>query len=189
MFVTIDGPSGAGKFTIVHHLAQLLVADGEDVHVTAGPSKGLIGDLCRTLTETVTGHTLACLYAANRYHHVEMEVRPRLTEGKTVISDRYLPSGLVMQRFDGVDPSFLWQINAEDDRPDLAVILETDPGVIAGRPHERGPHNRFRKSPGSSHAEVHFYRQATERLIHAGFDVLRVDRDQRPPEQIAGGHP
>ncbi len=138
------------------------------------------------MTETVTGHALACLYAADRYHHVETEVRPHLEDGRTVISDRYIPSGLVMQRFDGVDPSFLWQLNAEADRPDLAVILEADPKIISGRLRERGPHNRFQLAPGSSHAEVHFYRQATERLIQAGFDVLRVDCSQRSPEKVAG---
>jgi hypothetical protein len=123
------------------------------------------------LTETVTGHALACLYAADRYHHIETEIRPAMEEGRTVISDRYIPSGLVMQRFDGIDPAFLCQLNAEADRPDLAVILEADPEVIAERLIERGPHNRFQLSPGGSHAEVHLYRQATERLIQAGFDV------------------
>lgn len=61
LFVSVDGPSGAGKSTIVHHLAQLLVAKGEDVHVTAEPSGGPIGELCRELTDSVTGHALACL--------------------------------------------------------------------------------------------------------------------------------
>lgn len=102
-----------------------------------------------------------------------------------MISDRYIPSALVMQRFDAIDPAFLWHLNAEADRPDLAVILEADPEVISERLRERGPHNRFQHTPGSSHAEVHFYRQATERLIQAGFDVLRVDCSQRPPEQSA----
>lgn len=185
VFVSVDGPSGAGKSTIVHHLAQLLVAAGQDVHVTAEPSNGPIGLLCRELTETTTGHALACLYAADRYHHLETEVRPNTEAGRIVISDRYIPSGLVMQRFDGIDPAFLWQLNAEADRPDLAVILEADPETISERLHERGPHNRFQLSPGSSHAEVHFYRQATERLIQVGFDVLRVDTDGRPPEQSA----
>jgi dTMP kinase len=184
-FVSVDGPSGAGKSTIVRHLAQMLVAAGEDVHVTAEPSNGPIGALCRELTETVTGHALACLYAADRYHHIESEVRPLLAAGKTVISDRYVPSGLVMQRFDGVDPAFLWQLNAEAERPDLAVILEADPEVIAQRLNERGPHNRFQLTPGSSYVEVHFYRQATERLIQAGFDVFHVDCNQRQPEQVA----
>lgn len=185
VFVSVDGPSGAGKSTIVHHLAQLLVAAGQDVHVTAEPSNGPIGLLCRELTETTTGHALACLYAADRYHHLEQEVRPNTEAGRLVISDRYIPSALVMQRFDGIDPAFLWQLNAEADRPDLAVILEADPETISERLSERGPHNRFQLSPGSSHAEVHFYRQATDRLIQAGFDVLRVDTDGRPPEQSA----
>lgn len=185
VFISVDGPSGAGKSTIVRHLAQMLVAAGEDVHVTAEPSNGPIGDLCRELTESVTGHALACLYAADRYHHIETEIRPLLASGKTVISDRYVPSGLVMQRFDGIDPAFLWQLNAEAERPDLAVILEADPEVIAERLAERGAHNRFQLTPGSSYAEVHFYRQATERLIQAGFDVFRVDCNQRQPEQVA----
>jgi dTMP kinase len=185
MFVSIDGPSGAGKSTIVRHLAQMLVAAGENVHITAEPSSGPIGVLCRELTESVTGHALACLYAADRYHHMQTEIRPRMENGATVISDRYIPSGLVMQRFDGIDPAFLWQLNSEADRPDLAVILEADPDIIAERLAARGPHNRFQLTPGSSHAEVHFYRQATERLIQAGFDVLRVDCNKQPAEQSA----
>jgi len=185
VFISVDGPSGAGKSTIVHHLAQVLVAQGHDVHVTAEPSTGPIGLLCRELTETVTGYALACLYAADRYHHVETEILPYVDQGQTVISDRYLPSALVMQRFDGVDPSFLWQLNAGVERPDLAVILEADPEVIAERLDARGAHNRFQLSPGSSYAEVHFYQEATERLIQAGFDVLRLDCNQRPAEQSA----
>jgi dTMP kinase len=145
----------------------MFVAGGEDVHVTAEPSTGPLETLARELTEKVTGHALACLYAADRYHHIETEIRPHIAEGKTVISDRYIPSSLVIQRFD------------------MAVILEADPDVISERLIERGPHNRFQLSPDSSHAENYFYRQATERLIQAGFDVLRVDCNQRAPQQVA----
>ncbi len=90
-----------------------------------------------------------------------------------------------MQRLDGIDPAFLWQLNAEAGRSDLTVILEADPETVAERLRERGPHNRFQLSPGSSHAEVHFYRHATDRLTQAGFAVLRVDCNQRPAEQSA----
>lgn len=185
VFISVDGPSGAGKSTIVKHLAQLLVAEGQEVHVTEEPSSGPIGALCRELTETMTGHALACLYAADRYHHVEVEVRPHLDAGRIVISDRYVPSGLVMQRFDGITPDFLWQLNTDVERPDLAVILEADPDVIAERLIDRGPHNRFQLTPGSSHAEAHFYRQATERLIRAGFEVLSLDCSRQPAQQSA----
>jgi dTMP kinase len=185
VFVSVDGPSGAGKSTIVRHLEHQLVAAGEEVHTTAEPSTTAIGALCRELTDSVTGRALACLYAADRYLHLETEIRPHLEQGKTVITDRYVPSGLVMQRFDGVDPAFLWQLNAHADRPDLAVILEAKPEVITERLDERGRHNRFQMTPGSSYAEAHFYQQATERLIQAGFDVLRVDCNRRPPETVA----
>jgi dTMP kinase len=169
----------------VQHLAQLLVADGTEVHVTAEPSDGPIGLLARELTETVTGYALACLYAADRYYHVHMEIEPHLQAGHTVISDRFIPSGLVMQRFDGVDLRFLWQLNAEVARPDLAVILEADAEVIAKRLHDRGPHNRFQTTPGSSHSEIHFYKQATDHLFAAGFDVLSLDCNYRAPERSA----
>ncbi|MEV6908329.1 dTMP kinase [Amycolatopsis sp. NPDC051071] len=185
LFVSVDGPGGAGKTTIVRHLAQMLVAHGAHVHVTAEPSTKTIGQLAYELTPTVTGHALACLYAADRYHHVETEIRPLLRAGNIVISDRYLASGQVVQRFDGVDPVFLWQLNEEVERPDLTVILEADPNVITERLSERGPHNRFQLAPDSSHAEVKFYREATDTLIEAGFDVMRVDCSSRPPEQSA----
>ncbi len=185
LFISVDGPSGIGKSTIIGHLARLLVAAGEEVHVTAEPSTGPIGALCREVTDTITGHALACLYAADRYHHFENAIRPNTQAGRVVVSDRYIPSGLVMQRFDGVDPAFLWHLNAQADRPDLTIILEADPDVIAQRLQQRGPHNRFQLSPGSSHAETDFYRQATQLLNHADFDVLRVDVTKQPPEQSA----
>lgn len=185
LFVSVDGPSGAGKSTIVAHLAQLLVADGEDVHTTAEPSTGPIGRLARELTEGVKGPALACLYSADRYHHLETEIRPHLEACELVLCDRYVPSGLVMQRFDGVDPAFLWDLNSPADRPDLAVVLEGDPTLIAERLADRGPHNRFQQAPSSSHAEAHFYRQTCDRLIQAGYDVLRLDVSTRTPDQIA----
>jgi dTMP kinase len=185
LFVSIDGPSGAGKTTIVRHLAQMLVAQGEHVTVTAEPSSGPIGKLASALTETVTGHALACLYAADRYHHVEAEVRPLLKSGHIVISDRYIASGLVIQRLDGVDPGFLWGLNEEVEIPDLTVILEANPDVISERLADRGPHNRFQFTPGSSHMEARYYQEAKEQLVRAGFNVLSVDCTSRPPEQSA----
>jgi dTMP kinase len=185
LFVSIDGPSGVGKTTIVRHLAQLLVAQGGRVYVTAEPSSGPIGKLASELTETVTGHALACLYAADRYHHVAHEIRPLVAAGHIVISDRYVASGLVIQRLDNLDPEFLWQLNEEVDIPDLAVILEADPCVIASRLEARGPHNRFQLTPGSSHTEARYYRDAKERLTEAGFNVLSVDCAKRPAEQSA----
>jgi dTMP kinase len=185
LFVSVDGPSGAGKTTIVRHLAQMLIAQGEQVHATAEPSSGPLGKLALEVTETVTGHALACLYAADRYHHFEEEIRPLAASGHIVISDRYVASGLVIQRFDHLDPVFLWQLNEEVEVPDLTVILEADPDVIAERLEARGSHNRFQRTPGSSRSEASYYKDAKEHLIAAGFNVLTVDCTNRPAEQSA----
>lgn len=80
--------------------------------MTAEPPNGPIGSLARELTESVTGYPLACLYAADRYIHAASEIEPSVRAGRTVISDRYIPSGLVMQRFDGIELDFLRQLKA-----------------------------------------------------------------------------
>lgn len=185
LFISVDGPSGVGKSTIVLQLAKLLTADGEDVHKTAEPSGSQIGTLARELTETVTGPALACLYSADRYYHLDLEIRPRLSAGQIVICDRYVPSGLVMQRFDGLAPTFLWDLNSLADPPDLAVILEAHPQTISARLAARGAHNRFQLNPGSSQAETEFFQQASEHLIRAGYKILRIDCNDKPPEELA----
>ena len=150
LFVTVDGPFGAGKSTVVAHLAQLLVAHGEQVHTTAEASTSAIGALARDLTDTVTGPALACLYAAHRYHHLDV--------GEINLGDGYVPSSLVMQRFGGVDPELLWALNSAADRTNVAIAFDADPAVTTTRLADRGPRNRFHRALGSSHAEVHFDR-------------------------------
>jgi dTMP kinase len=175
LFISVDGPSGVGKSNTVHALSQLLADEGKAVHVTCEPSNGPIGKLARELTDTVRGTALACLYAADRYHHLVNEISPHLEAGEVVISDRYIPSALVMQQLDGVDPDYLWRINAKARRPDLAVILDADPLVVAERLRSKGPHNRLQRLPSSSKIEWHHYRQVCQRLADAGWIVHRID--------------
>jgi dTMP kinase len=85
LFVSVDGPSGVGKSTTVQALARLLAEEDRIVHITCEPSAGPIGELARELTETVYGTALACLYAADRYYHLDTEVLPHLDAGEVVI--------------------------------------------------------------------------------------------------------
>lgn len=175
LFISVDGPSGVGKSDTVRELCQVLTDEGKVVHVTCEPSDGPIGKLARELTDTVHGNALACLYAADRYHHLGTEIVPHLEAGEVVITDRYIPSALVMQQLDGVDPDYLWRINAKARRPDLAIILDADPLVVAERLRSKGPHNRLQRLPSSSHIEWHHYRQVSQRLTDAGWTVHRID--------------
>jgi len=185
LFVSIDGPSGVGKSSTARALAQRLRARGRLVHLTSEPSGGPIGDLACELTETVHGIALACLYAADRYHHLATEVLPHLDAGQIVITDRYTPSALVMQQLDGVDPDYLWRINAKASRPHLAVILDADPAIVAERLRDRGPHNRLQKLPSSAHIEWHHYRQVTQRLTDAGWTIQRIDCSATTVDEVA----
>jgi len=50
-----------------------------------------------------------------------------------------------LPQLDGIDPEYLWRINAQARRPDLAVILDADPPVVADRLLGKGPHNRLQR--------------------------------------------
>jgi dTMP kinase len=125
VFVTVDGLGGAGKSTTVQHLRRYLAEQGHTVHATTEPSYKQLGTLARHGTDTYSGHALACLVSADRYHHLDAEIRPHLAAGRIVVCDRYVAS-YVLQRMDGVPIEFIEAINAAVDVPDLAVILTTE---------------------------------------------------------------
>jgi dTMP kinase len=183
--ITIDGPGGVGKSTV----AQLVVTALDDraipVHATVEPTRTPLGEHIRAGTETYRGMALACLVAGDRHHHLATEILPALHAGKVVICDRYLPSSLVLQCLDGVDPAVVWQLHAGAYVPDVAVVLNAEHSVIAERLHARGAHSRFERLPGSSRAESEFYQQAAADLRIAEWPVVALDCTTRRPETIA----
>src|SRR5437764_5410125 len=164
VLVSVDGPGGVGKSTTIEHLTAILRRAGLRVHRTAQPSAGPIGGLACDLVPTAGGAALACLFAADRYHQLDTEIRPHRDDGEIVLCDRYLASGLVVQRADGLDLAYLAGINAHADPPDLAIILIADPGTIVGRLAERGAHNRYQGSPALAAAEIAHYGEAAAHL-------------------------
>ncbi|HEY1621363.1 MAG TPA: dTMP kinase [Streptosporangiaceae bacterium] len=185
LFIAIDGPGGVGKTTTAAAVAAELRCRGQRVHVTAEPSAGPIGTLARAVVNEVTGHALACLVAADRYHHLDAEIRPRLAAGHIVVCDRYLASTLVLQVRDGLPQSWLLALNAHIDLPGLAVILTAAPLVIAARLDHRGRHDRFEGDPALPGAEDVLYRTAADILASRGVPVIRVDTSVLPADEVA----
>ncbi|MFE7503888.1 dTMP kinase [Promicromonospora sp. NPDC057488] len=175
IFIAVDGPSGVGKSTLTRALTIRLAEDGHKVHRTAEPSEGPIGALARAMTNTADGLTLACLYTADRHHHLAHEIEPRLAAGSIVITDRYVSSGLVMQRLDGVDAVYLRTLNEPARAPDLLLALTADDAVIRRRLTRRGTHNRYQDQHASSRDEAGYHHEAASHLAADGARVQNID--------------
>ncbi|MFI6758969.1 dTMP kinase [Micromonospora sp. NPDC050417] len=185
VFVVIDGPSGVGKTTVVSLLCTRLREEGWPVHPTKEPTQDTLGTTARYGTDKYRGPTLACLVAADRYHHLEQEVRPALAAGKLVLCDRYLATSLVLQRLDGVEADFIWSINRYADRPDLTCILTGDPALSRSRAAARGIHSRFhRGGEDAGRVERDLYRQVAAELVDAAFEVQVHDVGEQTPDEV-----
>ncbi|KAB7845532.1 dTMP kinase [Streptomyces mobaraensis] len=185
VFVTVDGPGGCGKSSVVTALDTVLAARGHHVHPTAEPSTSPIGVFTRAHADQITGRALACLVAADRHHHLDHEIRPALSQGRTVVCDRYLASTLVLQRLDGVPEDYLLALNTGIHLPDLAVILTAAPKTITARLTARGAHHRFEYDPGTPARELTLYQDAARTLGRLGVRVITVDTDHRTPTEAA----
>jgi dTMP kinase len=102
LFITFEGPDGAGKSTQIRLLAEWLRGRGHEVVVTREPGGCKIAEEIRELIldirhEEMTPVTEALLYAAARAQHVEEVILPALREGRTVICDRFIDSSLAYQ--------------------------------------------------------------------------------------------
>jgi dTMP kinase len=187
MFVTIDGPSGIGKSTITGLIASQLTASGCPVLATKEPTATPLGSLARFGTDDYHGLTLACLVAADRYQHLDHEIRPALQAGQLVLCDRYLASSLVLQQMDGVPAPFVWQLNQHADRPDLCIILAGDPAQARDRAEKRGLYSRFHRGGHlAGLAEAALYASAAADLAEHGFDVITHDLGTQTASEAAG---
>lgn len=85
MYVTIEGIDGSGKSTLVRRLRDRL----PDALFTEEPSDSFVHDTLReSLARETAPMTDLFLFYADRAEHLEKVVKPALSEGRAVISDR-----------------------------------------------------------------------------------------------------
>jgi dTMP kinase len=176
LFVTIDGPNGVGKTSIVAAIVSALESVGVAVLATREPTTSALGRLCRSSEDSIHGRALACLVAADRYAHIEREIVPALKAGTSVVCDRYIESSLVLQALDGVETAFIWSLNQTAMIPDLSIELIAAPDTILKRRTGRTL-TRFEREHGPTD-ELSAYQSAGDFLMNKGYHVHYIDADR-----------
>jgi len=134
IFITFEGPEGAGKTTIINMIAEKL----DSVIMTREPGGIDIAEQIRKVilakeNTAMDPRTEALLYAAARRQHLIEKVKPALEEGKIVLCDRFVDSSLAYQGYArglGIDEVFqINQFAIENMMPDLTVYFDIDPEV------------------------------------------------------------
>ncbi|KUO96579.1 dTMP kinase [Ferroacidibacillus organovorans] len=130
-FITFEGIDGAGKSTQVDRLCNRLRAWDVRVTCTREPGGTPIGDRIRGLlldpSSSMQLVTEAYLYAASRAEHVRSVIRPRLTDGELVISDRFVEASMAYQAEGELTVDHIARLNEialDGLEPDLTVLID-----------------------------------------------------------------
>jgi len=154
--IALEGGEAAGKSTQAALLAERLGAV-----LTREPGGTELGRAVRALVldpvDAPPGaRTEALLLAADRAEHVAEVVRPALSGGRHVVTDRYVESSLAYQGFGrGLDLEEVRSVSAFATgglTADVVVVLDVPPGSAAGR-RDRAP-DRLEAEDGAFHGRV-----------------------------------
>ncbi|WP_141434158.1 dTMP kinase [Bacillus sp. 03113] len=138
IFITAEGPEGAGKTTIIDLLAQDLRSKGYEVLQTREPGGIELAEKIREIIlnpnhTSMDARTEALLYAAARRQHLVEKVRPALEKGFIILCDRFIDSSLAYQGYArGLGIDEVYSINhfaIEGTMPDLTLYFDIDPEV------------------------------------------------------------
>ncbi|MGH7178333.1 MAG: dTMP kinase [Tepidisphaeraceae bacterium] len=132
-FIVFDGGEGCGKSTQAAMLRDALEASGSSVLLVHDPGTTRIGSLVRgiLLDPDNTDMNMRCemlLYMAARAQMITERILPALSDGKVVISDRFVSSTLAYQLGgDGLttpDIRGVAEVAIKGRWPDLTIILD-----------------------------------------------------------------
>ncbi|MDN7141182.1 dTMP kinase [Pseudomonas sp. JQ170] len=152
LFITLEGPEGAGKSTNREYLAEHLRAKGVDVVLTREPGGTPLAERIRELLlapseELMDADTELLLVFAARAQHLAQVIRPALARGAVVLCDRFTDAtyayqgggrGLSVSRI-----ATLEQFVQGALRPDLTLVFDLPVEIGLSRAAARGRLDRF----------------------------------------------
>jgi len=152
LFITLEGPEGAGKSTNRDYLAARLREHGLDVVLTREPGGTPLAEKVRELLLAPSDEVMAAdaellLVFAARAQHLAQVIRPALAKGSVVLCDRFTDAtyayqgggrGLSVARIAALE-----QFVQGDLRPDLTLVFDLPVEVGLARAAARGRLDRF----------------------------------------------
>lgn len=146
LFISFEGIDGVGKSTQADLLETWLQSNGKTVVRTLEPGGTEVGVEIRKILLHHRGDLApraeAALFAADRAHHVASKIRPALSRGEIVITDRYFDSSVAYQGAGRelsqteVRDLSLWAVGGL--LPDLTVLLDLPADVARNRRNGSG---------------------------------------------------
>lgn len=193
LFISFEGPEGAGKTTVLNILiAELQPKLGDKLVTTREPGGNPISEAIRAILQPeddngLEKRTEALLYAAARRQHLVEIIQPALAAGKVVISDRYVDSSLAYQgggRDLGVEK--IWQINQfaiDGLLPDLTIYLDvpSELGLARVTANRKGKIDRLDKESLVFHQKV---RQTYLELQSEFSDRIKIVDATQPLDKV-----
>lgn len=137
--ITVEGGDGSGKGLATQMIAEILADEFTfaGVDVTAEPRRDAeLGLLAVEAVRTGEAGPVreAVYFAADRMDHSHTWIRPRLAEGRVVVSERNVHSSLVYQGLVGdLGLSEVARMNAAAMIPDLCIWVDCDPEAALRR--------------------------------------------------------
>ncbi|WAA09506.1 dTMP kinase [Fervidibacillus albus] len=145
LFITVEGPEGAGKTTVLKMLTEELKDEGYPIVYTREPGGIPIAEKIREIildknhTE-MDPKTEALLYAAARRQHLVEKIIPEINKGNLVLCDRFIDASIVYQGYArGIGMDSVYMINefaVENVMPDLTVYFDIEPETGLRRIHQ-----------------------------------------------------
>ena len=152
MFITFEGIEGSGKSTQVDLLKNTLEKIHFDVVSTREPGWGRVGSLIRKIIldyDDIEIEPIAelALFCADRAQHVQEFIRPKLSEGKIVLCDRFYDSTIAYQGYGrGLDPEMVKKLGfsaALGVIPTITFLIDISVNTALSRIIERPGRNRI----------------------------------------------
>jgi len=166
LFITLEGVEGSGKTTQAAILADALRAQGYRASVTREPGGTRAGAAIRAIfldaAVALTPAAELLLVLADRAQHVRETLRPAVSAGEIVISDRYCDSTFAYQGYGrGFDLKLLRDLNrlaSDAMKPDLTFVLDcpVELGLARTRARQKAPSapDRFEGEQVAFHRRV-----------------------------------